>query len=231
MSGGLPIYPLVIAFGALCMLLGFVLIARGVGGEASESSVKMIGIEIHASRVGPGVVFALFGLVLTLFAIGRLPANAGAPTPAAQSPAAQSPMPLAVTPPAAPVAVASTAAAKPDPCESASPDVPCPPHPTAAPTAQTPAPPSTDGSATYRTSYDCAKAATWSEMAICHNQDLAEDDVRYHDLYRKAEATDLTGEVKARGVAALKLRAVCGSVDCLKAWYDSRIAELKQAGG
>ena len=55
---------LVFGLGAVCMLLGFFLAVRGIGASESESAIKVIGIEIRASKVGPGVLFALFGLVL-----------------------------------------------------------------------------------------------------------------------------------------------------------------------
>ena len=64
---------LVFGLGAVCMLLGFFLVMRGVGAQDSESTIKLIGIEIRASRVGPGVLFALFGVVLIITAINKQP--------------------------------------------------------------------------------------------------------------------------------------------------------------
>jgi hypothetical protein len=55
------------AIGALCLLGGFVLAAAGVGSEKSDSSVKFLGMEIKLERVGPGVIFAVLGVVLVVF--------------------------------------------------------------------------------------------------------------------------------------------------------------------
>jgi hypothetical protein len=95
---------LVFGLGAACMLLGFFLVVRGIGTSESESAIKVIGIEIRASKVGPGVLFALFGLVLVVIAIakqqGPAPAAPAAPTAAAPPQAAE----VAPTPTAAPSA-------------------------------------------------------------------------------------------------------------------------------
>jgi len=79
---------LAFGLGAACMLLGFFLVVRGIGTSESESAIKIIGLEIRASRVGPGVLFALFGLVLVVTAMVKLQAPAGGP-PAAAAPATQ----------------------------------------------------------------------------------------------------------------------------------------------
>jgi hypothetical protein len=85
---------LVFGLGAVCMLLGFFLVLRGVGSSDSESSIKLIGIEVRASRVGPGVLFALFGVVLIVTALSKQP---GGPTLQAEAPKEQ-PKPPAPTP-------------------------------------------------------------------------------------------------------------------------------------
>ena len=85
---------LVFGLGALCMLLGFFLVLRGVGSSDSESSIKLIGIEVRASRVGPGVLFALFGVVLIVTALSKQP---GGPTLQAEAPKEQ-PKPPAADP-------------------------------------------------------------------------------------------------------------------------------------
>ena len=77
-----------LSFGALCMLLGFFLIVRGIGDSDSESSVKVIGVEIRASKVGPGVVFAMFGLVIAVVALSKFPSDAA---PAATNASAKGP--------------------------------------------------------------------------------------------------------------------------------------------
>ncbi len=79
---------LVFGLGAACMMLGFFLVVRGIGTSESESTIKVVGIEIRASKVGPGVLFALFGLVLVVIAILKLQGPSGRPI-AAESPPAQ----------------------------------------------------------------------------------------------------------------------------------------------
>ena len=83
---------LVFGLGAICMLLGFFLVLRGVGAADSESSIKLIGIEIRASKVGPGILFALFGLVLIVTALSKQPGpDAPARTEIAKGPAETTP--------------------------------------------------------------------------------------------------------------------------------------------
>lgn len=94
---------LVFGLGALCMLLGFFLVVRGVGASDSESAIKLIGIEVRASRVGPGVLFALFGVVLIVTALSKQPGPPGqvqaqtTPQPSPGAPRANNPSP-ATTP-------------------------------------------------------------------------------------------------------------------------------------
>lgn len=76
------VFLMVFGLGAACILLGFYLVARNIGASEGESAVKVIGIEIRASKVGPGVLFALFGLVLVVTALVKQePSKAPAPTP------------------------------------------------------------------------------------------------------------------------------------------------------
>jgi hypothetical protein len=73
---------LVFGLGAVCVALGFFLVVRGIGASDSESSVKVIGLELRASRVGPGVLFAMFGVVLIVTALAKQPSEATPnPTP------------------------------------------------------------------------------------------------------------------------------------------------------
>lgn len=70
-----PIYALlvVMGLGALSLIMGFILVARGIGTAEGESSIRLVGVEIRMSKVGPGVIFAIFGLALIAFAAWRLP--------------------------------------------------------------------------------------------------------------------------------------------------------------
>lgn len=123
MSSALMTCLLAFGFGAVCMLLGFYLIVRGIGAADSESTIKLIGIEIRTSRVGPGVLFALFGLVLTIIAIQKLPSDANAGPKTAANPAPASASPASATAPA-PIPVADQPAAP-----SAAPPKPPEPEP------------------------------------------------------------------------------------------------------
>jgi hypothetical protein len=83
---------LVFGLGAVCVALGFFLVVRGIGASDSESSVKVIGLELRASRVGPGVLFAMFGVVLIVMALAKQPSEA-APSPAPTPQPAPAPSP------------------------------------------------------------------------------------------------------------------------------------------
>jgi hypothetical protein len=113
----------VFALGAICMLLGFFTVVRGIGASDSEATVKMLGVEFHASKLGPGLVFSVLGLILVVVAVsvekgggdkpgatlasGPAPAPAAAPTSTNATPSGQPTQavaPAAVSvPPAQPV--------------------------------------------------------------------------------------------------------------------------------
>jgi hypothetical protein len=102
------------ALGAVCMLLGFFTVARGVGAGDSQTTIKMFGIEFSASKLGPGLVFALLGLILVLVAVfvqpkldGQAPAAVGAAAPSPVAASVASPTPAA--PPASQAAAAPAA--------------------------------------------------------------------------------------------------------------------------
>jgi hypothetical protein len=101
------VFLMVFGLGAACILLGFFLVARNIGAADGESAVKVIGIEVRASKVGPGVLFALFGLVLVVTALvkqGPSGSPATAPTPgpsAVASASGRRTMPPAAVPPQA----------------------------------------------------------------------------------------------------------------------------------
>src|SRR5690348_2359085 len=90
---------LVFGLGAVCVALGFFLVVRGIGASDSESSVKVVGLELRASRVGPGVLFAMFGVVLIVVALAKQPSEA-APSPTPAPHPAPAPGPKGDNPPA-----------------------------------------------------------------------------------------------------------------------------------
>ena len=73
------VFFLVFGLGALCVLLGFVLVVRGVGGTEGEAKIKVLGLEFGAAKSGPGVIFALFGSVLVVVALVKQPASPSEP--------------------------------------------------------------------------------------------------------------------------------------------------------
>jgi len=76
-------------------------------------------------------------------------------------------------------------------------------------------------------SFDCAKASTPSEKAICSNADLAELDNRLAKAYSKARLT-CEKDVKKEQREWLKDMSSCSSnIQCLKNSYTSRIQELE----
>ncbi len=82
-------------------------------------------------------------------------------------------------------------------------------------------------------SFDCAKAASADEKAVCASCDLAQQDVRMATLYEvltSLVAMGQRGDIQDRQRAFLKQRAACGADEaCLSKAYVKRIDEL-QAG-
>lgn len=82
-------------------------------------------------------------------------------------------------------------------------------------------------------SFDCAKAASADEKAVCASCDLAQQDVRMATLYEvltSLVAMGQRGDIQDRQQAFLKERAACGADEaCLTKAYAQRI-EVLQAG-
>lgn len=80
-------------------------------------------------------------------------------------------------------------------------------------------------------SFDCQKARSASERAICADPELAALDTEMARLYaqsRKAAAADKTSSLIVQQRVWLKRRAACGAEGaCLKALFRERIAELE----
>jgi hypothetical protein len=108
----------VIGLGALCVLGGFALAARGIGGAQAGGTIKVLGVEIQLQRVGPGVIFATLGVGLIVWATRdgatSTPAGRSTPTTAAATEApspSQKPAETAASGPAPAPASAPAAAA------------------------------------------------------------------------------------------------------------------------
>jgi hypothetical protein len=101
----------VFALGAICMLLGFFTVVRGIGASDSEATVKMLGVEFHASKLGPGLVFSVLGLILVVVAVSveKSPAD----KPAATLASGPAPAPVGGAPSDQPIQAAPAAASAP----------------------------------------------------------------------------------------------------------------------
>lgn len=83
----------------------------------------------------------------------------------------------------------------------------------------------------HAASFNCARAATADEVAICSNSALSDLDVELATLFRvRMQVPMLMGE---RGAAQdeqrewLFQRSACGAdVACLSGWYQTRIQQL-----
>jgi uncharacterized protein len=77
-------------------------------------------------------------------------------------------------------------------------------------------------------SFDCSKASTAHEKAICASPSLSALDIKLAEIYKTVQATtsDAT-KLKAEQVAWIKETRVCGGdVACLERSYNARINEL-----
>jgi uncharacterized protein YecT (DUF1311 family) len=73
-------------------------------------------------------------------------------------------------------------------------------------------------------SFDCAKAGTPTERAICSDADLAELDLRLNKLYKP-----LAAQLRDSQREWFKKRDQCGgSIECLEREYNERIIFLEQ---
>lgn len=87
-------------------------------------------------------------------------------------------------------------------------------------------------SAASAASFDCNKARTADEKAICANRTLNDKDVKLATLYdviRPMLAMGGRGAVQDAQIAWLRARGACrADVACLNRSYDQRIAELNR---
>ena len=76
-------------------------------------------------------------------------------------------------------------------------------------------------------SFDCAKASSFAEKAICSNDELAQLDVRMSKAYKaQLAATSNITSAKAAQRTWVKKREACSSVECIRTLYAARIPEL-----
>ncbi|MFI3218780.1 MAG: lysozyme inhibitor LprI family protein [Methylococcales bacterium] len=84
-------------------------------------------------------------------------------------------------------------------------------------------------SAAQAVSFDCQKAKTFIEKAICQNPDLSQLDDELGSLYQLALTDNKNPAVfKKQQLGWLKQRDTCQTVDCVKKSYKQRIATLNK---
>lgn len=82
-------------------------------------------------------------------------------------------------------------------------------------------------SSAYAVSYDCQKAKTFTEKAICQDPELSELDDKLNYLYNDAEvASKNTKLLKKQEAKWLKERDACQTNACVKKAYQKRITDL-----
>jgi len=93
------------------------------------------------------------------------------------------------------------------------------------------------GSWAANASFDCRKAATWSEIQVCRDDELAGLDRQMVQIYTKARAgvtekqkKTLTNEQRAWLLQRDNCELVAEQAKCLRKIYQTRIAHLSAAG-
>jgi len=76
----------------------------------------------------------------------------------------------------------------------------------------------------YGTGFDCERASTKDEFAICENEKLSSLDSKLSEMYA---VVSKKMDIKAEQIAWIKHRRKClANVDCIEKMYEKRIAEL-----
>jgi uncharacterized protein len=84
-------------------------------------------------------------------------------------------------------------------------------------------------SSAYAVSFNCQKAKTFIEKAICQNPELSELDDELGSLYQLALTDNKHPDVfKKQQLGWLKQRDTCQTIDCVKKSYKQRIATLNK---
>ena len=77
-------------------------------------------------------------------------------------------------------------------------------------------------------SYNCQKAKTFTEKAICQDQELSALDDELDSLYQDAEARSNNPKaLKNQQLKWLKQRDTCQTNNCVKKSYQKRIIDLE----
>lgn len=80
---------------------------------------------------------------------------------------------------------------------------------------------------TYKTSFDCAKASTYSEHAMCEDKALADADLAYWKVFQAARnaATDKQA-FHNHAITAFKYRQQCADRECIVNWFKDQNAYI-----
>ena len=80
---------------------------------------------------------------------------------------------------------------------------------------------------TYKTSFDCAKASTYSERAMCEDKALADADLAYWKVFQAARnaATDKQA-FHNHAITAFKYRQQCADRECIVTWFKEQNAYI-----
>ncbi|MFM0451662.1 hypothetical protein PQR21_14845 [Paraburkholderia nemoris] len=81
--------------------------------------------------------------------------------------------------------------------------------------------------ATYKTSFDCSKASTYSEHAMCEDKELADADLAYWKKFQAARnaATDKPA-FHTHAITAFKYRQQCADRECIVNWFKDQNAYI-----
>jgi uncharacterized protein len=81
--------------------------------------------------------------------------------------------------------------------------------------------------ASQAVSFDCQKAKTFTEKAVCQDPELSAVDDQLSDLYKTAEASSKNPKaLKKEQEKWLKTRDTCQTNACVKKAYQKRIIDL-----
>lgn len=79
----------------------------------------------------------------------------------------------------------------------------------------------------YAASFDCVKAATFIEKAICSNEEISRLDDLLSDTYKKVRSISSNAKIlETEQREWLKTRNHCTNLNCIKGFYEARVNEL-----
>ena len=189
------------------------------GAENAFDGMRRVSAEVEyaaqAAADGSGLVYQMSGAEPIVYRLATVGLTGRALPRIAQA----DPVPI----PAPPTAAEPPAEPAPAPAPE-----PAPPPAKAAPAPKPEAPPS--GPVAARPSFNCRYAKTATEKMVCASPALAAKDRQMASIYYAAMADADAGtrrHLRRSRDAFLATRERCGSESCVRAAYDSRIAEIR----